>query len=57
MVLDFLGIIVLQFERHEVRRLGLSERGILEIIPVIQIFSCYNKIAEGLQLEPDFPQC
>lgn len=39
---------------REVRRLGLSEKGILEVIEVVQLFSCYTKIADGLQLEPDF---
>lgn len=39
---------------REVRRLGLSEKGILEIIEVVLLFSCYTKIADGLQLEPDF---
>ena len=39
---------------REVRRLGLSEQGILEIVQVVQLFSCYTKIADGLQLEPDF---
>jgi alkylhydroperoxidase/carboxymuconolactone decarboxylase family protein YurZ len=39
---------------REVRRLGLSEKGILEVIEVVQLFSCYTKIADGLQLQPDF---
>jgi alkylhydroperoxidase family enzyme len=39
---------------REVRRLGLSERGVMEVIEVVQLFSCYTKIADGLQLEPDF---
>ena len=39
---------------REVRRLGLSEQGIIEVIEVVQLFSCYTKIADGLQLEPDF---
>ena len=36
------------------RRLGLSEPGVMEVIQVVQLFSCYTKIADGLQLEPDF---
>ncbi len=39
---------------REVKRLGLSEKGVLEIVQVVQLFSCYTKIADGLQLEPDF---
>lgn len=39
---------------HEVRRLGLSEKGVMEVIEVVQLFSAYTKIADGLQLEPDF---
>ena len=39
---------------REVRRLGLSEQGVMEVIQVVQLFSCYTKIADGLQLEPDF---
>lgn len=41
---------------REVRRLGLSEKGILEVIQVVQLFSCYTKIADGLQLAPDFTE-
>lgn len=39
---------------REVQRLGLSEKGVIEVIEVVQLFSCYTKIADGLQLEPDF---
>lgn len=39
---------------REVKRLGLPERGVMEIMQVVQLFSCYTKIADGLQLEPDF---
>ena len=39
---------------REVRRLGLTEKGVMEVIEVVQLFSCYTKIADGLQLEPDF---
>ena len=38
----------------EVRRLGLSEKGVMEVVQVVQLFSCYTKIADGLQLTPDF---
>jgi AhpD family alkylhydroperoxidase len=39
---------------REVRRLGLSERGILEALEVVQLFSAYTKIADLLMLEPEF---
>jgi hypothetical protein len=35
------------------RRLGTTQRGILEIVGVTQMFSSYTKIADTLQLEPD----
>jgi hypothetical protein len=35
------------------RRLGTSERGIMEILGVTQMFSSFTKIADTLQLEPD----
>ena len=38
----------------ETRRLGLSEKGIMEVVQVVQLFSCLTKIADGLQLGPDF---
>ena len=38
----------------EARRLGLSEKGVMEVVQVLQLFSSYTKIADGLQLEPDF---
>jgi alkylhydroperoxidase/carboxymuconolactone decarboxylase family protein YurZ len=41
---------------REVKRLGLNERGVMEVIQVVQLFSCYTKVADGLQLEPDFSQ-
>jgi alkylhydroperoxidase/carboxymuconolactone decarboxylase family protein YurZ len=37
----------------EMRRLGVGERGIMEVIGVTQMFSSYTKIADTLQLEPD----
>ncbi len=39
---------------REARRLGLTEKGLMEVVQVVQLFSCYTKIADGLQLEPDF---
>lgn len=38
----------------EARRLGLSEKGVMEAVQVVQLFSAYTKIADGLQLAPDF---
>ena len=37
----------------EMRRLGVSERGVMEVLGVTQMFSSYTKIADTLQLEPD----
>ena len=37
----------------EMRRLGVSEGGIMEVVGVTQMFSSYTKIADTLQLEPD----
>lgn len=41
------------FHLAELRRLGVSERGVFEIVGVTQMFSSYTKIADTLQLEPD----
>lgn len=40
---------------REVRRLGLPERGVLETVEVVQCFNTVTKIADALQLQPDFP--
>jgi hypothetical protein len=37
----------------EMRRLGVGEGGIMEVVGVTQMFSSYTKIADTLQLEPD----
>ena len=37
----------------ELRRLGVGEGGIMEVVGVTQMFSSYTKIADTLQLEPD----
>jgi AhpD family alkylhydroperoxidase len=42
------------FHLREVRRLGLSEQGLTEAIEVVQCFNTVTKIADALQLEPDF---
>ena len=43
----------LRFHLGEMRRLGVSERGIMEVVGVAQMFSSYTKIADTLQLESD----
>ena len=37
----------------QMRQLGVSERGVLEVLGVTQMFSSYTKIADTLQLESD----
>jgi Carboxymuconolactone decarboxylase family len=37
----------------QMRRLGVGEGGVMEIVGVTQMFSSYTKIADTLQLEPD----
>jgi hypothetical protein len=41
------------FHLAELRRLGVGEAGIMEVVGVTQMFSSYTKIADTLQLEPD----
>jgi alkylhydroperoxidase/carboxymuconolactone decarboxylase family protein YurZ len=41
------------FHLAEMRRLGVTERGVMEVVGVTQMFSSYTKIADTLQLEPD----
>ena len=41
------------FHLSEMRRLGVSERGVMEVTGVTQMFSSYTKIADTLQLESD----
>jgi alkylhydroperoxidase/carboxymuconolactone decarboxylase family protein YurZ len=41
------------FHLGEMRRLGVAERGVMEVLGVTQMFSSYTKIADTLQLEPD----
>lgn len=42
-----------RFHLGEMRRLGVGEGGVMEIVGVAQMFSSYTKIADTLQLEPD----
>lgn len=39
---------------REARRLGLSEQGLTEVVEVVQLFNTVTKIADALQLQPDF---
>ena len=41
-----------RFHLAEMRRLGVGERGVMEVLSVTQMFSSYTKIADTLQLEP-----
>jgi hypothetical protein len=41
------------FHLGELRRLGVGEAGVMEIIGVTQMFSSYTKIADTLQLSSD----
>ncbi len=41
------------FHHGEMRRLGVSHAGVMEVLGVTQMFSSYTKIADTLQLEPD----
>jgi hypothetical protein len=41
------------FHLAEMRRLGVGETGVMEVVGVTQMFSSYTKIADTLQLEPD----
>ena len=41
------------FHHGEMRRLGVSDRGVMEVLGVTQMFSSYTKIADTLQLEAD----
>jgi alkylhydroperoxidase family enzyme len=43
----------LRFHLDEMRRLGVSELGVMEVVGVAQMFSSYTKIADTLQLESD----
>ena len=41
------------FHHGELRRLGVGDAGVMELLGVTQMFSSYTKIADTLQLEPD----
>ncbi len=35
------------------RKLGLDDEGILELMAVVDLFSGFNKLMDGLSVEPD----
>ena len=39
---------------REARRLGLTDQGLTEVVEVVQLFNTVTKIADALQLDPDF---
>jgi AhpD family alkylhydroperoxidase len=39
---------------REARRLGLTDQGLTEAVEVVQLFNTVTKIADALQLDPDF---
>ena len=41
------------FHIGEMRRLGVTDKGVMEVLGVTQMFSSYTKIADTLQLDPD----
>src|SRR5437667_405840 len=41
------------FHLEEMKRLGVGDRGVMEVLGVTQMFSSYTKIADTLQLESD----
>ena len=41
------------FHLGQMRRLGVTDAGVREIVGVTQMFSSYTKIADTLQLDPD----
>ncbi len=42
------------FHLREAPRLGLSDQGLTEAVEVVQLFNTVTKIADALQLQPDF---
>jgi AhpD family alkylhydroperoxidase len=36
-----------------VQKLGLDDQAVLEIMSVVDLFSGYNKLMDGLRVEPD----
>ena len=42
------------FHLREARRLGLTDQALTEAVEVVQLFNTVTKIADALQLQPDF---
>lgn len=42
------------FHLREVHRLGVTDQGLVEAVEVVQLFNTVTKIADALQLRPDF---
>jgi alkylhydroperoxidase family enzyme len=36
-----------------VQELGLGDEAVLELMAVVDLFSCFNKLMDGLRVEPD----
>jgi alkylhydroperoxidase family enzyme len=36
-----------------VQKLGLDDAAVLELMAVVELFSGFNKLMDGLQVEPD----
>jgi len=36
-----------------VRKLGLDDEGIVELMSVVDLFAGFNRLLDGLQVEPD----
>ena len=43
----------LEVHTSAVRKLGLDDEGVLEIMAVVDLFSGFNKLMDGLRVEPD----
>ena len=44
----------IELHLKEAKRLALTDNGVMEAVQVVQLFSAYTKIADGLRLDPDF---
>ena len=39
------------------QKLGLDDAAVLEVMAVVDLFSGFNKLMDGLQVEPDEKPC
>ncbi len=44
------------FHLDQMRKLGVGDHGVMEVLGMTQMFSSYTKIADVLQLEPDMSE-